>query len=331
MVGFPDRVTVFSTHTQTIPLRPPQKALFLISTCITIDFPYRPSSVIPMYFKAILRPLSILLLVARAKKHNSLTDLGIFAAIVTGIIHSIHPWSVFLVLLFAFYLSGTKFTKYKHDIKKSLTVSSSSEDTEGAGPRNHIQVLANSLIASVLIILHLIYKQDFLVIGIIANYVAVAADTWSSELGILSKSQPILITNFKPCPKGTNGGVSPLGLGVAVGGGLYIGLISVLITPDFFSSWSLVGKLTFVNAMGLLGLVGSVLDSLLGAIFQRSIVNKQGKIVESDSGGKIDIPKTGGGGKIFSGNVNLLSNNQVNFAMAGLTSLLAMGIYYSLL
>ncbi|KAA8907667.1 hypothetical protein TRICI_004958 [Trichomonascus ciferrii] len=279
-----------------------------------------------MLFKAILRPLSILLLVARAKKHNSLTDWGIVTAIETATVHSVHPWSVCLVLLFAFYLSGTKFTKYKHDIKKSLTVSSETGEG-GEGPRNHVQVLANSLIASILIILHLLFERDYLFVGIVANYVAVCADTWSSELGILSKGQPILITTLRPCPKGTNGGVSPLGLGVAVAGGVYIGSIAVLFAPAFFSSWSIGAKFVFVLAAGFFGLLGSILDSLLGAVLQKSVVNKQGKIIETVNGGKLTNNNSG---KTYSGNLDVLSNNQVNFAMAALTSLSAMFLYAKL-
>lgn len=276
-----------------------------------------------MLFKAILRPLSILLLVARAKKHNSLTDLGIVAAIATATVHSVHPWSVCLVLLFAFYLSGTKFTKYKHEIKKGLTVSSES----GEGPRNHVQVLANSLIASILIVLHLLFERDYLFIGIVANYVAVCADTWSSELGILSKGQPILITTLRPCPKGTNGGVSPLGLAVALAGGIYIGSIAVLFSPAFFSSWSIGARVVFVLSAGLFGLFGSVVDSLLGAVLQKSVVNKQGKIIETANGGKLSNNSSG---KTYSGNLDILSNNQVNFAMATLTALTAMFLYAKL-
>lgn len=44
----------------------------------------------------------------------------------------------------------------KHDVKARLTLSSSGA-SGGEGPRTHIQVLANSIVASVLILLH--YRQ----------------------------------------------------------------------------------------------------------------------------------------------------------------------------
>jgi uncharacterized membrane protein len=52
-----------------------------------------------------------LLLVYRARSRNSLTPLGIAAAVVTAIAHSIHPWSVFFALLVVFFLAGTFVTK----------------------------------------------------------------------------------------------------------------------------------------------------------------------------------------------------------------------------
>jgi uncharacterized membrane protein len=52
-----------------------------------------------------------LLLVYRARTRNSLTPLGIAAAVVTAIAHSIHPWSVFFALLIVFFLAGTFVTK----------------------------------------------------------------------------------------------------------------------------------------------------------------------------------------------------------------------------
>lgn len=52
-------------------------------------------------------------LVYRAWSRNSLTPLGIVTAIVTAIIHTIHPWSIFFALLALFFLLGTAVTKVR--------------------------------------------------------------------------------------------------------------------------------------------------------------------------------------------------------------------------
>jgi uncharacterized membrane protein len=112
---------------------------------------------------------AIALLVLRAISNKSLTPLGVFAALLTAIAHAIHPWSIFFALLSTFFLTGTAVTKVsicyyenatiadfswiKHDVKSRLTLSSSGS-SGGEGARTHIQVLANSAVASVLILLH---------------------------------------------------------------------------------------------------------------------------------------------------------------------------------
>ena len=50
----------------------------------------------------------------------------------------------------------------------------------------------------------------------------------ASELGILSKSPPILITTFKPVPPGTNGGLSVLGTVASLVGGFVMSLTLVI-------------------------------------------------------------------------------------------------------
>lgn len=288
------------------------------------------------------RHLLVLLLALRAYKSKSLTPLGIAASIATGLVHTLHPWLVMFVLLAGFYLPSSRFTKLKAEIKAKLTVSAGkdgkTEGEGGEGARTHVQVLANSMVASVLILAHWYtlstssgegscWSDNVLVMGVVAQYAAVTADTWSSELGILSQQQPILITTLKPCPKGTNGGVSPLGLGVALAAGAYIGTLAMVFTPLCPDHWTLASRAGFIVLMSGLGLFGSLLDSLLGAVFQKSVVNDKGLIIEAEGGGPLQGGGAAGKSKVVSGKLDLLTNNQVNLLMAVLTSAVGMGVW----
>lgn len=141
---------------------------------------------------------------------------------------------------------------------------------------------------------------DLLVVGIIANYAAVAADTFSSELGILARGPPRLITSptFRKVPPGTNGGVTLTGLGAGLLGSMIIVVTTMFFVP--FCSDETTGKLgggqpwtqsqlrEFVFGMTAWGALGSVLDSFLGATLQRSVRDvRTGKIVEGEGGERV--------------------------------------------
>jgi len=178
------------------------------------------------------------------------------------------------------------------------------------------------------------------------NYVAVAADTFSSELGILSKSKPRLITApWRVVPPGTNGGVTVTGIQAGLLGAFILSITATLLVPfcgpsssTFGNSnvaWDTRSKLNFALAMTVVGLCGSLLDSVLGALLQASVVDvRTGKVVEGDGGKKVLVYNTSeahakkhgksqGSRKIEVG-YDVLSNNGVNFLMA--TSMSAFAI-----
>ncbi|PWW77814.1 hypothetical protein C7212DRAFT_314106 [Tuber magnatum] len=271
--------------------------------------------------------LATALLVVRALSRNSLTTAGILSAVLTALVHALHPWNLPFVLLITFYALAIRATRVKHEVKAKLTVSSSG-GPGGEGARNHVQVLANSFVASALILVHcyqlgvisprgfaqrkdICFHGDIWVIGIIANYASTLGDTLSSELGILSKTPPVLITTLRKTPPGTNGGVTLLGVLAGGAGSAIIGLVSVVLLPycplpvdghgihlpegqayvspgnsgNDGPTWGIKEKALFVAFVTVIGVFGSLLDSLLGAVFQKSVVDiRTQKIVEGPNG-----------------------------------------------
>lgn len=130
-----------------------------------------------------------------------------------------------------------------------------------------------------------------------SNYAAVAADTFSSELGILSNSKPRLITSptLRVVPPGTNGGVTATGLLAGVFGAFTVAITSAVLLPFNLSGRPNGGDGLYVKeramwtlAMTVWGALGSILDSVLGSLVQASVVDKTtGKVVEGSGGKKV--------------------------------------------
>jgi uncharacterized membrane protein len=118
----------------------------------------------------------------------------------------------------------------------------------------------------------------------------VAADTFSSELGILSKSKPRLITApWRVVPPGTNGGVTATGLGAGLLGSFILSATSTLLLP-FCRDWAFSEKIIYTVALTAAGFSGTLLDSLLGALLQASVVDvHSGRVVEGEGGRKVLI------------------------------------------
>ncbi|WVO18503.1 hypothetical protein L204_106220 [Cryptococcus depauperatus] len=262
-------------------------------------------------------------------RKGSLSRSGAIAAFVVGYGHLANPVKLFGVTMIGMYLLGSRATKIKADVKAKLE--DGPDPYKPSGNRNWIQVLSNSLpglIAalccrfghasqlnkgSVVLPLHPAARPlIYLSLGLNAT---VLADTLASELGILSVTPPIHILTLQHVPPGTNGGVSILGIAVSILGGALVGLVQILDllaeNPACTTSgWVWAAELLGMGA--LLGLGGSVLDSLLGASLQATYYNTEEKRVVTDSSQKYAASKALPEVKRIEFGMDVLSNSSVN-------------------
>ena len=164
----------------------------------------------------------------------------------------------------AFFVLGSAVSRLKNLYKKQAETL---QDT--SGPRNWKQVLCNSLPACVLLWIWVFYPRPGLLLLSFGVFSAAAADTFSSELGMMSKGRVYNILSGKPMQRGLSGGVSLAGTLAGLAGSL---LLALLALPRF--GW----KGVLISTA--LGFAGSVIDSTLGAAFQRKYAGADGKLSE---------------------------------------------------
>lgn len=248
------------------------------------------------YIRVILAIIIALLLATHGYRKRSLSISGSIAAIVVGFI-AFSGSLRFGFILIVFYYTSSRVTKIKEDIKAKLEM-----DYQIGGQRSYIQVLSCSLLASIVVIVYYIKigedtddmcvgREDCLSLQLwgmyIAHYACANGDTWASELGILSKVPPRLITSLwlRQVPPGTNGGMSLGGTLASAAGGAAIGLLHFLLTHlhHVVAGTSVACPQYPVLAFGALaGLIGSLIDSLLGATCQATYYSKERKAIVRD-------------------------------------------------
>ncbi|HMD87878.1 MAG TPA: DUF92 domain-containing protein [Anaerolineaceae bacterium] len=195
---------------------------------------------------------------------HALSLSGAIAAILLGtIIFGLGglPWAV---LLLGFFISSSLFSRLFGLRKSGLAEKFSKGSQRDAG-----QVLANGGIAGLMVILHeLLPGSTWTWLGFVGSLAAVNADTWATELGVLSKSMPRLITTGMPVEPGTSGGISLTGSISAFAGSLLIALLARIVWQGNTISSGFLQQASFIALLSLAGLGGSLLDSLLGASIQ---------------------------------------------------------------
>lgn len=186
---------------------------------------------------------------AVAYRVRALSPSGAAAAFVVGsIVFGRGGWPAAAVL-FAFFLPSTVLSRAGAARKRAIA-----GETQH-GPRNGWQVLANGAVAAGCL---LAMSHDGAPFGaaFAGAFAAASADTWGTEIGMLSHAAPISILTFRPLRAGVSGGVTALGSAATFGGALVVAVVA-----------SLVGFGAFV-AVALGGIAGALLDSILGASLQ---------------------------------------------------------------
>jgi uncharacterized protein (TIGR00297 family) len=164
------------------------------------------------------------------------------------------PWAV---LLLTFFISSSGLSRAFARNKSYL-----GEKFSKGSQRDIGQVFANGGLGALLAIIYAISpEQSWSWIAFAGAMAAVNADTWATELGVLSHRPPRLITNGKVAERGASGAVSLVGYLAALAGAVLIGLGAVIFTPG-----PLAWELLPVLIIG--GLAGTTFDSFLGATLQ---------------------------------------------------------------
>lgn len=255
-----------------------------------------------------------------AYKKKSLSISGCISAIFVGtIILGFGGWS-FGIILGTFFVSSSILSHFKEKDKTYL-----SEKFAKGGQRDISQVLANGGLASILSIIFYYLKHlnfdieviNSIIVAFIGVMATVNADTWATEIGVLSKSKPRLITTLKEVPTGTSGGITLLGTFATVIGSFLISLVGCTL----MAIANIKSAITIFISSFIGGILGSLFDSFIGAtiqgIFYCNNCKKETERTIHSCGERTSHIK----------GVRIIGNDLVNFVSSLFGGAIAVGIY----
>ena len=189
---------------------------------------------------------------------------GLGAVAVGTLAFAIGGWPLWLLLMWFFGSSN---------IASKLMARRAAKRDGGApasrkhgGPRKLRQVLANSVPFLACALAYTALGDPWLLILASGALAASTADTWASEVGVYSRRPPVNILTREPMQRGLSGGVSPLGLAATVVGSATSAFLAMLLFHAFgYALPTGPDAFFFIVACGI---VGSLVDSLLGVLMQ---------------------------------------------------------------
>jgi uncharacterized protein (TIGR00297 family) len=209
-------------------------------------------------------------------------------------------WGALLIIYFA---SSTALSHFGRERKEARTASIVAK----GGERDAIQVLANgAMFAGAALAMVLRPDPRWIALGAGA-LAASAADTWATEVGTLAGGEPRSILTWRRVAVGTSGGVSLPGTLAMLAGALLIGALTGVL------GWNA----EVAIRVGIGGVVGAVIDSVLGATLQArrwcDTCNRETERLAHDCGAETRTLK----------GLGWMDNDIVNFLSGALGGLLA--------
>ena len=168
------------------------------------------------------------LIAALAWKLGALDRTGAIAATLLGsIVYGLGglQWAI---LLIAFFVSSSLLSLAFTDRKGQLT----SNYAKGSR-RDWAQVLANGGLGAAFLILAALEVIPVALAWLVfaAALATVTADTWATELGVLSLAPPRLISTWQPVARGSSGAISLVGTAASLLGASFIAALAFLLVP----------------------------------------------------------------------------------------------------
>ena len=177
-----------------------------------------------------------LVIAALAYRRGALSFSGAMSATIVGTLIFAVGGLAWAMLLVAFFVTSSALSRYQARAKAPLA-----EKFQKGHRRDLGQVLANGGWGALLAMAYAFAPQPMLFVAYVGAMATVNADTWATELGVLSKTAPRLITNWRVVAVGTSGGITSLGTLVAFCGALLIGALAFLaqfIAGDYHLSFA---------------------------------------------------------------------------------------------
>ena len=220
----------------------------------------------------IITSIVMVALVIASTKARVLDTAGVAAAVFVGLLVGLLGHWTWLLILLAFLVFSHLATKWKFEEKKARNMSESDD-----GHRGWVNVFANGGIPALIATGAFLLEEWQFGLWMFGAAVSVAAaDTFASEFGCLDDNVR-MITNFKKCEPGINGGYSKTGQIAALCGALIIAVMT-------FSAWYVTNMdvavsegFSLMGAVIAIGWIGCQIDSFLGAWFEnRGYLTKGG-------------------------------------------------------